>query len=73
MDIGYLYGNPFSGMNALGRYFNGAVSEGLPGILTTFALWFPVAFGVSTLLLAGIRRELTGSAAHGWKKGARRF
>lgn len=28
----------------------------LPGILTTFVIWLPVAFGVSTLLLAGIRR-----------------
>lgn len=54
--LGIFMGILFSGMNALGRYFNGAVSEGLPGILTTFALWFPVAFGVSTLLLAGIRR-----------------
>lgn len=46
----------FSGMNALGRYLNGAVSEGLPGILTTFGVWFPVAFVVSTFLLVGIQR-----------------
>ena len=52
MDIGYLYGK----MNALGRYLNGAVSEGMPGILTTFVIWFPVAFVIPTLLLAGIQR-----------------
>ena len=28
--LGIFMGILFSGMNALGRYFNGAVSEGLP-------------------------------------------
>ena len=54
--LGIFMGIFFSGVNALGRYLNGAASEGLPGILRTFFLWFPVAFGVSSLLLAGIRR-----------------
>ena len=54
--LGIFMGIFFSGLNALGRYLNGAVSEGLPGILTTFVIWLPVAFGVSALLLAGIRR-----------------
>ena len=30
--------------------------EGLPGILTTFGIWFLAAFVVSTFLLAGIQR-----------------
>ena len=54
--LGIFMGIFFSGVNALGRYLNGAASEGLPGILRTFFLWFPVVFVVSSLLLAGIRR-----------------
>ena len=54
--LGIFMGSFFSGMNALGRYLNGAVSEGMPGILTTFVIWFPVAFVIPTLLLAGIQR-----------------
>ena len=54
--LGIFMGILFSRMNAPGRYLNGAVGEGLPGILTTFGIWFLAAFVVSTFLLAGIQR-----------------
>lgn len=54
--IGLLMAAFFSGLNALGRYLNGAEAEGLPGILKWFFLWLPVAAAVVIFLLWGLER-----------------